>query len=287
MAATIFDDFNDGNDTSPQWTRVDPTGALGSWTVVNPSGTDGKYVLSGPATASLRTDYVFGNGEVRGELTNWNPGLATGSIVGLLLRFQAQTLSGYFLGINADGSPTLSLIKLVNGVDVNTGQDGPVLAYDPGKTYIIQALATGLEITCRIFEKGVSGNTLVNEFTWTDANTPNYPTGSTGLLVANNDFPDNLAAANATFDNFLVTDGVVGQPQLFGAAKVDTQISFGLTVEAGRSYAIEYKGSVDDPNWLSLLTVTPAVQQGVRTVTDSLGSPMRIYRARVLPITLP
>lgn len=275
---SIFDDFNDGNDTSPPWGFRDVTdqgqGGLGS----RGFGPDGKrYQLSGPATASIRGDLWLGDGEVRCEMSNWNPSVQVGSSVGILARFDPNTLSGYFLSIDADGSPNLNLVKLVNGVP-SGGDDLPSKPYNSGSTYILQMLLEGGQITCRIFLKG-DPNTLIDELVWTDPNP--FGPGYTGLLVANDTFPNSLLSATAMFDNFFATDGNVAAPALSGTTIVNNAFQFAFGIEPGHMYAVEYKLAVGDA-WLPLTVVGPEPFSGARTATDPLNPGHRIYQVRVV-----
>jgi len=280
LATTIFDDFEDGNDTSPQWVFRDVSdqgsGGLGSRSF----GPDGKrYQLSGPASVSVRPDFGFNNGEVRCELSSWNPSVAAGSSVGLLARFNPDNLSGYFLSIDADGSPNLNLVKLVNGMP-NDNADGPTGTYNPGSTYILQLIADGAQLTGRIYEKGASGNTLLDEVTFTDPNP--LPAGLTGLLVANDIFPNSVESTTAIFDNFFATDGNVAQPTISNptVAGENFRLTFGR--EAGRTYAVESKVSVTDPEWANVATVGPTPVAGPETASDPLGGGLKIYQIRVV-----
>ncbi len=280
LGTTIFDDFDDGNDTNPAWTFIDVTdqgtGGLGT----RGFGPDNKrYQLSGPATASIRADFILVDGEVRCEMNNWNANVSVGSSVGILARFTPTTLSGYFLSIDADGSPNLNLVKLVNGQPAD-GVSLPTKNYLPAKTYILQLITAGAKLTCRIFEKGTTENTLVDEVEWTDPSP--FAAGVTGLLVANDVFPENFESATAMFDNFFATDGVVTQPTITNPAVAgeDFELTFGT--EPGRSYAVESKSSVTEPTWEPVVSFGPKPLAGTQTASDPLILGNRIYQVRVI-----
>jgi hypothetical protein len=280
LGTTIFDDFNDGNDTSPQWNFRDVSDQGGGGLGSRGFGPDNqRYQLNGPASVSVRADFILTDGEVRCEMSGWNPSVPVGSSVGILARFNADTLSGYFLSIDADGSPNLNLVKLVGGVP-SGGTGGPTKAYDPSKTYILQLLAAGAELTCRVYEKGSPANILIDEFVWTDPSP--FTSGVTGLLVANDDFPASLASATAIFDNFLATDGLVAEPTLSnpGLAGENFQLSFGA--EPGRTYVVESKRAVTDPQWEPVSTIPPKPLAGVEAASDPLAEGLRIYQVRVV-----
>lgn len=280
LGTTIFDDFDDGNDSSPPWTFIDVTNQGAGGLGTRGFGPDNKrYQLSGPATASIRGGFNFTDGEVRCELLNWNPSVAAGSSVGLLARFSPATLSGYFLSIDADGTPNLNLVKLVNGADAG-GQGGPTKAYDPSLTYILQLIAEGAQLTCRVYEKTLPENTLIDEFVWTDPNP--FAAGATGLLVVNDNFPEAFESTTAMFDNFFATDGNVTPPTITNPAIVgeDFQLTFGA--EPGRTYAVESKSAVTDPTWEGVTVFGPKPLAGPETASDALAVGPRIYQVRVV-----
>ena len=277
-AETIFDNFDDGNDTSPEWTFADVSQA-GS----RGFGTDNKkYQLTGPATASLRADFTFVDGEIRSDMTGWSPNVAVGTSMGILCRFNPAVNSGYFLSIDADGSPTLALIKFAPGGASSTVGQGVPLAYDFAKNYILQLIATGPQFTCRIYEKGATTNTLKDEFTATDGNSP-YTAGLTGYLVGNDDFPNSFAAATAIFDNFFATDGVVARPTLAAPVKNGAQIQSSFNREAGRPYVVEFKTDLGATLWTELATVAPKPLAGTEPVVSPTSDPMRAVRVTSPP----
>ena len=277
-AETIFDDFDDGNDTSPEWTFAD----------VSQAGSRGfgpdnkKYQLTGPATASLRVDFTFVDGEIRTDMTGWNPNVAAGTSMGILCRFNPADNSGYFLNIDADGSPALALVKLAPGGAPTTIGQGVALAYDPAKNYILQLIATGPQLTCRIYEKGATANTLKDEFTVPDSTSP-YVAGLTGYLVANDAFPENNLAATAIFDNFFATDGVVARPTLAAPVKNGAQIQSSFNREAGRPYVVEFKTDLGATLWTELATVAPKSLAGTEPVVSPTSDPMRAIRVTSPP----
>lgn len=281
---TIFDDFNDGNDTSPGWMFIDPAGnnlATRSF----PNGNSCR--LNGPAAASVRPDFVFTDGEVRVELTDWNS-ISVGSSVGMLVRFQGNN-SGYFLSLDLDGDGTsmrLSLVKLVQGADLGAGAEGALINYDPGKVYILQTVAAGAQLICRIFEKGASGNVQLDSFTWTDDSGP-YLAGATGLLVANNDFPDSLAAAAATFDNFLATDGEIAQPVITNLFRDGDNLWFGVVAEAGRPYVVEYQTDLNSTEWQLLASIPQSSHPDTWPILSQFQPDNRFFRVKSPPLTLP
>jgi hypothetical protein len=283
-ATTIFDDFNDGNDTSPRWEFSDLTGALGT-RGFGPN--NDVYRLTGPATVSVRADLNFVDGEVRSDMTAWNPNVAAGTSMGILFRFNPANNAGYFLSIDADGTPAVALIKFAPGGAPSTlGQGSLPVTYDPAKNYILQVIAAGAKFTCRIYEKGAAANTLLDEFVVTDSNSP-YAGGLTGYLVANDDFPNNVVAAAATFDNFFATDGQVAQPVLATPTVPAGQLTSSFVREAGRPYVVEFKTDLNVATWQVLANIAPKPLAGTEPVVSPTSDPMRAIRVKSPPVVLP
>ena len=276
-AETIFDDFNDGEDSNPPWTLIDASALRGGPPGERTFGSDNmQYRLRGAALASIRTDFVLQNGTVRVELNEWVEVVEGDSSIGLFVRFQ-QDLSGYFMSIDLDGSPQLNLVRLDNGAptDFNdTGENG--LTLNPANTYILEAEATGSNIAGRLYEKVGETVTLVDDVLLVDTA---YPAGLTGLLVANNNFGTQFAPGDATFDNYFATDGNIAQPELANSAQEGQDVTFGVQGEAGREYTVEYKDSVDAVSWSVLTTLPPSPFTAPRSILDSADQPQRIYRA--------
>lgn len=280
LGTTIFDNFDDGNDTNPAWLFIDVTDQGSGGIGTRGFGPDNKrYQLSGPATASIRPDFNIVDGEVRCEMSNWNASVSVGSSVGILARFTRASLSGYFLSIDADGSPSLSLVKLVGGSPVD-GQSGSTKNYEASKTYILQLIIAGAQLTSRIYEKATPENILIDEFVWTDPSP--FAAGVTGLLVANDEFPENFESATAMFDNFFATDGNVSQPAITAPTIVGEDFQLTFTTEPGRTYAVEYKDVITTPLWQELTTFAPKPAAGNETVSDPLTAGNRFYQVRVV-----
>lgn len=279
QATTVFDNFDDGNDTLPPWSFVDPSQGAGS----KDFGPDSKhYRLTGPAVASVRADFIMADGEVRSDITAWNPSVSVGSSVGIVARFDPMTLSGYFLSIDADGSPNLNLVKLVNGVPAD-GDGGPTLTLNAGSTYIMQLVLKGAEITSRLYAKG-SPNTLVDEFVWTDSSP--FANGVTGLLVANDVFPGSAEAATAMFDNFFANDGRVNSPNIVRPTVANGNFQFAFGIEPGRVYVVEAKKAVTDTVWSLITSFGPEPTDSTMTPVDPLENGNKFYRIRVQDNTI-
>lgn len=274
QATTVFDNFDDGNDTLPPWTFVDPSQGAGS----KDFGPDNKhYRLSGPAVASVRSDFIMSDGEVRSDITAWNPSVSVGSSVGIVARFDPTTLSGYFLSIDADGTPNLNLVKLVNGAPVD-GDGGPTKTLNAGSTYILQLVMNGAELTSRLYAKG-SPNTLVDEFVWTDPSP--FASGVTGLLVANDVFPGSAESATAIFDNFYASDGYLNSPVIMRPTLANGNFQFAFGMGPGRTYVVESKKDLLDMVWSLITNYGPESTDSTKTPVDPLENGNKFYRVRV------
>lgn len=274
--ATIFDDFDDGEDASPAWTLVDASLFAGGPAGERSFGPgDNQYRLLGAALASARLDLVLQDGMVRVDLMEWNPSVSGGASVGILARFNPETLSGYFMSIDFDGSPSVNLVRLDGGVPGDSA-GGLTKIYDQAKTYTLEVRAQGTTITGRVYENDNGTATLFDEVVLTDTT---YGAGFTGLLSAQDSFPTSVVPGDATFDNFFATDGVIAQPELVDATLIDGSVGFGVTSEPGRTYTVEYRNGVDEAVWNVLTEFGPKPLAGINVVVDPAGLPGRIYRA--------
>jgi hypothetical protein len=275
-AETIFDDFNDGEDTNPPWSLIDVSALLMGPPGERTFGSENdQYRLSGAALASLRNDFIMEDGIVRVELKAWAADVTGGTSVGLLLRFQ-QSLSGYFMSIDFDGSPQINLVRLDNGGPSDSNATGQSLEYNQANTYILEAEATGDQIVGRVYEVVGETVTLFDEVTLTDAT---YAAGPSGLLVANNSLPAQFDPGDATFDNFFATDGNVAAPELVNVETVDANLTFGVKGEPGREYTVEYQPSVETIEWTVLTTIPRSPFSETNLVVEPTGQTTRIYRA--------
>ena len=184
-------------------------------------------------------------------------------------------MSGYFVSIDFDGSPSLTLVRLDAGV---AGDDvtGQTLNYNQANSYILEVECTGSTFVGRVYEKVGDTVTLFDEVTATDGT---YTAGPTGLLVAQDNFPQSTVPGDATFDNFFATDGVVAQPKLVNTTNGDGNLTFGVEGEPGREYTVEYKSDVANGSWSTLTTLPASPFTDPQSVIDPANQPGRIYRA--------
>jgi len=275
-ATTIYDDFNDGEDSSPAWVLIDASGLQGGPAGERTFGlSNTEYRLHGAALASVRGDFTLQDGIARVELKQWDSAVSGGSSVGLVVRFTPGTLSGYFISIDFDGSPSLNLVRLDGGVPgVSSG--GLNKTFDPSKTYILEAETAGTLITGRVYEKDGDAVTLFDQVSFTNSG---YAAGVCGLLVAQDSFPSSFAPSDATFDNFFATDGVVEQVAMGNLEIVGDQFRFRVGAEPGRPYLIEYKADWEFAPWTVLTNFSPMSLPGSNLVTDTGFQLRRFYRA--------
>ena len=201
-AATVVDDFNDGNDQG--WTHYDPLaafGAAGSYTV---SG--GTYRLQAPPSpnqaalgpgraGSLRLDTGFDDFFVSVDLVNWVD--TADQAFGLLARIQEPglgTTDGYgFLYVPADRDFEIERFD-------NEANDiiGPIIGFtlDPARDYRMTFSGTADMLTGEVFDLADLATPLVTVVAFDVT----YSTGVTGLLVA--DASSGGVSSDATFDNF-------------------------------------------------------------------------------------
>jgi uncharacterized delta-60 repeat protein len=75
-------------------------------------------------------------------------------------------------------------------------------------------------------------------------------------------------------------DSITPAPQLLSPTRSNNTFSVSVATVAGKSYVLEYKNSLGDPNWSSLPGVTG--DGTVKTLTDATATgPRRFYRVHV------
>jgi hypothetical protein len=230
-ATTFSDDFNDGNDTTPAWQHYDPislaTGgavSLGAWslpggntyriqTAASPDpGTFGQARVGSIASVNLSSFYIAV------DVLNYDD--TTHQVLGILARagdLGPGTTTGYLFSWDTGGSPTggdMDIVRIEGEVphDLDNtyrfGEDGIHLEPNHGYRFVFM----GVDGTFRgqVYDLTNTAVPLV-DYGVTDPNyDPNgtsFVSGPAGLLVANNAGPFYDGPADATFDNFLATDG--------------------------------------------------------------------------------
>jgi hypothetical protein len=200
-AVTVFDDFNDGNDTG--WTRSSPLAGFGAGGVFTfPSG---GYSISAPASpnpsalgpgraASLRNDASQTQFEVYADLIDWDV-TKPAMVMGVLARvssFGLGTTTGYGL-IYTNG--TLQMIRI-------TAEAGTTIATTPvsisiTNDYRIRFTGDGANLAGELYDLAAPSVSIAN-VAFTDAT---YASGVPGVFVYDGS-GGGATTATATFDNF-------------------------------------------------------------------------------------
>jgi hypothetical protein len=218
---TVFDNFNDGNDTSPApaWQHYDPmlqagnpTG--GTWTF--PGGNSYRIqALPSPNPATFSQGragsvlpYNYTDFYESVDVTAWDDTIH--QVFGVLARVTTPglgTTAGYLFSYDR-GNPASStagdmdIIRLVNEFPVGltvTGADS--IHLQTNKQYRFVFMGTGGNLTGQVYELPNTSTPIINM----TASDTDYTSGSPGLLVANNNSPTYEGPGDATFDNFLAT----------------------------------------------------------------------------------
>jgi MYXO-CTERM domain-containing protein len=205
QAATIFDDFNDGNDTG--WTRSSPLstfGAPGAFTF--PGGNSyGIFAPVSPAPGSVgpgragsfRNDGVYTDFGISVNVLDWNAA-EPDTIIGVLARTSnigLGTTSGYGALLDVGGS---FVIQVITGEVGTTLATTPVAGLTPTADYRILFQGVGQNLTAQLFDLA---NPLVPLAT-IGATNATYGSGVNGVFVYDSSTAANHTA-QATFDNYL------------------------------------------------------------------------------------
>jgi hypothetical protein len=214
---TFFDNFNDGNDTTPPpaWGRYDPIQA-GAWSF---PGGNSYRIQSAPSPDPAN----FGQGRagsikpgnysdfyIAVDLVGWDDNLH--QVVGLLARVSTPgpgTTVGYMFthdrgNPTSDTSGDMDIVRLDNeqptDLDPSGGLDS--IHLQTNKQYRLVFMGVGPALTGQVYELPDTVNPVVNYSVTDDT----YTSGSVGLVVANNASESGYdGPADATFDNFLAT----------------------------------------------------------------------------------
>lgn len=264
VGLTYFDPFEDGNDTAPApaWVRYNPIG-VGSWSF--PGGNTYR-IQSGPSpdpanfgqgrAGSLKPG-SFSDFYISADVVSWNDTVK--QVFGVLARIQTPgpgTTTGYMFSYDR-GNPASStagdvdIIRLDGEVPTSlptTGADS--IHLDPTKQYRFTFEGHGGNFKGQVYQLPDTATPVVS-VTATD---PNYVSGNSGLVVANNNSPTYDGPADATFDNFLST---TAEPRL-------TVTSSGGNINLSWPtipFTLQSSPSLTTPVWTSITT-------GISTVGD-------------------
>ncbi len=262
-ASNLSDDFNDGNDTfpPPAWVHYDPI-LTGAWTF--PGGNT--YRLQSAASpdpssyrqgraGSLRPG-TYTNFYVAADVVAWDDSLH--QMFGVMARIAspgAGTTTGYMFTYDR-GNPAnpsgggVHIARLDNEFFVNLPPAGnPSIQLQPGKAYRLTFSGVGENLTGQVYELP---NTSVPAVTISTTD-PNYPSGCSGLIVANNAVETGYdGPADATFDNFMNT---TGEPRLnIDAANSAVKLTWPVI-----PFTLQVSSDLGAPVWTA---VTTGIAQG-------------------------
>lgn len=212
-AATITDDFNDGNDTG--WTRLSPLTVLGApanfnfpgggyQIIANPQTVGPQY---GPARAgSLRLDETYSQFSQTVDIIDWDS-TKTSMVMGMFARATQPglgTTDGYSLTVTT-ATGALDIYRILDespNTLVATGGAGLLVV---GQDYRLVFSGVGTLLSGQIYNLA----NLVTPLASISGNDAAYATGSSGLLVFSNSASE---IGNATFDNYV---SAVPEPSTF------------------------------------------------------------------------
>jgi len=217
---TVFDNFNDGNDTAPLalWSHYDPIGGLTAAPATFSFPGGNSYRIQAPAPAAPDAGQaragsvvpgVYSDFCVMADIVAWDDSLH--QVCGVMARVETPglgTTTGY-LFTHDRGNPTSSTagdmdIVLVEGeipISLPTAPSGgDSLHLTPGKTYRLVFTGVADQFRGRVYELPNLSAPVV-DITASDAT---HASGVAGLLVADNSGTYDQPA-DVTFDNFLAT----------------------------------------------------------------------------------
>ena len=278
QAATISDNFDDGNDTAPiAWQRYDPislaTGgavALATWQF--PGGNTYRLQTQaspdpgtfGQARMGSFAPVVFTNFYVAADVVNWDT--TTHQILGLVARVgnigPGQT-TGYLFDwdTGSPGNPTagdMDIVRLDNelpsDLDAQRFCGNDSIHLETGHSYRFVFMGVDGTLRGRVYDLTNTVVPLV-DYAVTDPDydpkASDHVSGLTGLLVANNDSGQD-GPADVTFDNFLATDGplLASSFPLLSVAKSSAGVS--LSWPLGGTLALQSIPTITSAAWAPL-----------------------------------
>jgi hypothetical protein len=201
-----FDDFNDGNDTTPApaWGHYQPLAALGfpgTWSF--PSGGYRIQAASSGNTAnpgrvaSVRDQVNYTSFFVAADLVNWNSTVPQSfGLAARLRELGFTTTDGYLFLHDTNATNNFNIYRVTNEGVTSVGNGR--LTLSPGTSYrfTFQGDTAG-NLTGQVFASSAPATPLLT-VTATDTQ---YPSGFSGLLVAE-DTSGAISGGDATFDNF-------------------------------------------------------------------------------------
>ncbi len=258
---TVFDNFNDGNDTDPRWSHYDP---LVNLAISNStfSVTGGVYhIISpvpevpdfGPArVGSFLAGDIYTDFYVSADLIDFDDTIR--QAFGVAARIQTPglgTTAGYLFSWEPGSGPLpgtsngdLDISKLINESPVGQIETAPSgLHLTRGKSYRFVFMGHGNDFEGQVYELPDTVNPLIR----LPAHDPDnlYTSGQVGLVVASQG--STTIPADATFDNFLVT---TAEPRL----SVDSSGGKVSLTWPFIAYRLQGSPSLSAPSWTDITT---------------------------------
>ncbi len=286
---TVFDNFNDGDDTNPPpaWLRYDPIGTLlgspnGTWSF--PGGNTYRIqAAASPDPAHLGQGRAGGlqpggytDFYVSADVVGWDDSIH--QVFGLLARVSnlgPGGTAGYLFSYDR-GNPTnatggdMDIVRLdsENPTSLPTSPSGgDSVHFQSNKQYRLVFIGAGNNFTGQVYELPNTSTPVVD----ITASDPAYASGEAGLTVANNASESGYdGPADATFDNFLAT---TAEPRL------SVNLSAGAVTLSWPliPFKLQSSPSLGPPDWTSITNgITQAASRNVYTVPSPAGA--QFYR---------
>jgi hypothetical protein len=306
-AATIADNFNDGNDTAPTiaWQHYDPIGdatggqiSLGSWTF--PGGNTYRLqTLASPDPGTFGQARIgslapsnFTNFYVAVDVLNYDP--TTHQVFGVIARVSTPgpgTTTGYlFNWDNGNQGPTSGDMDIVRidgelptDLDSNTYYGNDSVHLETNHNYRFVFMGVGGTFRGQVYDLTNAAVPIVDYGVVDpnyDPNGSTHVSGLTGLIVVNNastmDGP-----ADATFDNFIASDGPL-LAENYPLLSISTPVPGTVTVTwpgvgNGASHlltdSLQSSPSLTSPAWAPVTNgITTNGVENVYTVSPATGT---------------
>jgi len=226
LAATIADNFNDGNDLAPPvaWGHYDPIG-VGQWSFPDANTYRVQAASSpdpgnfGPGRSGSIASGNLTNFYLAVDVVNWDP--TVHQVFGLLARIGTPgpgTTTGYLLNWDNGNPPTstsgdMDIVRLdgesPTDLDGNTYFGNDSVHLETNHTYRFVFMGMGNTFRGQVFDLATPGVPIVDYGVTDPLYDPSGTThvsGAVGVFVANNASAKD-GPADATFDNFMATDG--------------------------------------------------------------------------------
>lgn len=280
---TIFDDFNDGNDTvNPAWDRYDPIGGLtappaqftfpdGHYRIVAPAQ-QAPNCDAGPARAgSFIRGATFDDFHVSVDVIDFDDTVRQAFGIGArIVNPGLGTTGGYFFSwepgggvLPGENNGDLDISILVDEAAVGQIETAPSgLHLSKGKNYRFVFMGTGNNFEARVYELPDTFNPLI-VLPGTDPDNT-YTSGQVGLIVASNG--DCEVGADATWDNFLVKVPDTTPSLAISASGNNVTLTW-----SGETNILQTSPSLSNAQWTAITTGITVVN-GQSSYTTPVGT---------------